>query len=570
MKDFRYMSIVAAAALGLAVAGCGSSGSDTTSAPPPVEDTSLADAQTAAMTAATAAATAATAAEAAANAQEENKASDVESYVLAQDAAMRARAAANAAAAANTAAQAATTPAAAEAQQAIAEGHQATAETERGNAVMHAGMVAAAKTTADNAAMAAAVKAAANKVAMTKKTAIDAEADNTTGQVRPFDSDNPYLTAEDSVNTATNYGVTVKHTGSAVEVTVADGHGDYDAKNDPKFSRMASFDNGQMLVRNDGTDREIIVVHTDIEAPESVRFGASKSGYSLNVDVDTDTSALDSYLVDNDADASKLGGSRIVSADPGTKVLAGWARTGDAAANVFAGTLDGAAGMFRCETGPCVVTTADDDDNTVTSTGTLWFTPAAGATVSVADNDYLTYGFWLDTTTKDGEISSYDAVQTFAMSELPASTNLDSVEGTARYEGDAAGVYFHETSKEDGTTDTATSGRFTADVALTAHFDGNPLRAENTIEGTISNFDLNGGPDNEWNVKLSATSIETDTGFSSTDGAKGGDGPGSWNGRFHGTGNAADNTVAPPVLIGEFNANFVNGAVAGAYGARKH
>ena len=561
MKDFRYMSIVAAAALGLAVAGCGSSGSDTTTAPP-VEDTSLADAQTAAMTAATAAATAATAAEAAANAQEANKASDVESYVLAQDAAMRARAAANAAAAANTAAQAATTPAAAEAQQAIAEGHQATAETERGNAVMHAGMVAAAKTTADNAAMAAAEKAAANKVALSKKTAIMAEATATTG-ARPFD-----LTADPAIPNAPtadeNYALTVKHTGSAVEVTVVDGHDDYDAKNDPKF-----IGNGQMLVRDDGTDREIIVVHTDIEAPESVRFGASKSGYSLTVDVDKDTSALDSYVVQPN-DASKLGGSRIVSSDPGSKTLAAWTSTGDGAANVFAGTLDGAAGMFRCETGPCVVTTDDDDDNTVMFTGTLWFTPAAGATVSVADKDYLTYGFWLDTTTKDGEISSYDAVQTFAMSELPASTNLGNVEGTASYEGDAAGVYVHETKKEDGNLDTATSGRFTADVALTAYFDvpESSTKKDGTIEGTISNFDLDGGPDNEWNVKLSATGINVDTGFTGNASGMTGDN-GSLSGQFHGTENADDDTVAPPVLVGEFNANFVNGAVAGAYGARK-
>ena len=36
-------------------------------------------------------------------------------------------------------------------------------------------------------------------------------------------------------------------------------------------------------------------------------------------------------------------------------------------------------------------------------------------------SDYLTYGFWLETTTKDGEIASYDIVQTFARSSLPAS-----------------------------------------------------------------------------------------------------------------------------------------------------
>ena len=84
------------------------------------------------------------------------------------------------------------------------------------------------------------------------------------------------------------------------------GHGDYDAKNDPKFAKTSTFGNGQMLVRNDGTAREIIVLHTDIDAPVAHRFGTTASGYAFDVDVDTDTSANDSYAVQA-TDASKLG-----------------------------------------------------------------------------------------------------------------------------------------------------------------------------------------------------------------------------------------------------------------------
>ena len=58
---------------------------------------------------------------------------------------------------------------------------------------------------------------------------------------------------------------------------------------------------------------------------------------------------------------------------------------------------------------------------------------------------------------------------------LEPTTELSNVSGTATYDGDAAGVYVHETKKEDGTLDTATSGRFTADVALKAYFDGGYL-----------------------------------------------------------------------------------------------
>ena len=406
---------------------------------------------------------------------------------------------------------------------------------------------------------------AATELADTKEDAIETEGDSTTTAARPFDG-TAFDTSDGADNTGNNYQVTVEHMGGAVKVTVVDGHGDYDAKNDPKFARAAMFGNGQMLVRNDGTDREIIVLHTDIAAPVAHRFGTTASGYSLTTDIDADTSAPDSYVVQT-GDASKLGGSRIVSSDPGTKTLSQWEATGDNAANVYAGTLDGAAGTFRCQdTGGCTVTTADDDDNTVTFTGTLWFTPNAGATVDIADSDYLTYGFWLGTTTKDGEIASYDTVQTFATSSLPTATALDSVTGTASYAGDAAGVYVHETFNEDGSRKGATSGRFTADVALMAYFGETTLRNASTIEGTISDFDLDGGTENSWNVDVSASF--TAAGVLENGEASGmEDDEGSLSGQFH---SPADReaTDAPPVLVGEFNANFVNGMVAGAYGAR--
>ena len=518
-----------------------------------MEATALSDAQGAAMQAYMDAKAALAAAEA-------DKDYDIASYTRAEDAVAEAKAASDAAAAATTSAD--------------AQAAQADAEAARDAASGFIAMIAKAKMDEADKMAAAAAKAAANKVALSKKAAITSEsdvgaADATTNDVRPFDSTNDYdNTTVDADNTGTNYAVSVKHTGSAVEVEVTDGA--LPADNDPMYEQAATFGNGQMLVRNVGTDRKIIVLHSDIEAPEAVRFGTA-SGYDLTVDVDTKTTAKDSYVV-SEADASKLGGSRIVSSDPGSKDLAQWESTGENADNVYPGTLDGAAGTFRCQTvGGCEINTADDDDNTVTITSgnVLWFTPNPGATVMVSDSDYLTYGFWLDTTTKDGNVASYDTVQTFAMSSLDTSIGLSNVTGTAMYEGGAAGVYVHETKKEDGTLDTATSGRFTADVALTAHFSGNPLRTAGTIEGTISNFDLDGGPANSWNVDVTAQSIAVaDTGF--TGNASGmSDDDGSLNGRFHGIGDADDNTVAPPVLVGEFNANFVNGTAAGAFGARK-
>ena len=581
----KTMTAVPVLALALAVGGCGSSSDDDdvmagptpeemctgaggewmngecTTADELAEAEALDEAQMDAMTAATAADTAADAAEMAANAQMANMAHDEASYTLAQDAAKRAREASNAAAAANTAAQAATTSAAAQAQRDIAQRHQGTAETERNNAVKYAGMVADAKMAADDAAAAAAAKAAANKVAATKKAAIATEADPTTTAARPFD----LTTAPSDLTAPTdteNYVVTLKHTGSAVEVTVLDGA--LDADNDPMYESEATFADGQMLVRDIGTDRKIIVLHSDIEAPTDVAFS---SEYTLTVDRDEDTTANDTYAVLED-DNGKIESPDFPSGASTSKTYVEYdADTAAGRMSQFSGEFDGASGMYRCiASGGCTVSTDAMGDFNALIANQWEFTPTPGATVSKSDPDYMTYGFWLDTTTKDGAVVSYDTVQTFATSSLAAADALGTVTGTATYEGGAAGVYVHETKKEDGTLDTATSGRFTADVALKAYFVAVTPRVDNAIEGTISDFELEGGPDNSWSVDVSATFTDGGVLTGAASGMAGDDG--SLSGQFHGP-NATDDTVAPMAVVGEFNANFVNGVAAGAYGARK-
>ena len=490
-------------------------------------------------------------AKAALMAAEADKDEDIASYTRAEDAVADAKAASDEAAAATTSAD--------------AQAAQADAEAARDAANGFIAMIATAKSDREEMERMAAAKAAANKVALTKKAAITSEGDatNTANDVRPFDGANAYDTTDGADNTATNYRIQIKHDGGP-KVTVTDGA--LPADNDPMYAQVATFGNGQMLVRNIGTDRKIIVLHTDIEAPDQVAFS---SEYTLTVDRDTDTTANDTYAV-LATDNGKIASSSFPSGASTSRTYVEYdADTATGRASQFSGTFDGASGMFRCvASGGCTVST-DAMGKFNALTAAQWeFTPNAGATVAKPDGDYLTYGFWLDTKTKDGNVTQYETVQTFASSSLDPSTGLSTVTGTATYDGHAAGVYVHESKKEDGTLDTAMSGRFTADVSLKAYFDATTTRTADTIEGTISNFDLDGGPDNTWNVNLSAASIDTDTGFTGNASGMTGDN-GSLSGRFHGTGDADDNTVAPPVLVGEFNANFVNGTAAGAFGARK-
>ena len=196
------------------------------------------------------------------------------------------------------------------------------------------------------------------------------------------------------------------------------------------------------------------------------------------------------------------------------------------------------------------------------------------------DADYLHYGFWLKRTADADGAITYDEVETFASSSVAASGDLAVsgavVRGTASYEGGAAGVYVRETYKAtDGSVDTATSGHFTADVALTATF-GQTAEQDiapnmlDSLTGDITNFVLSGGEANAWAVNLAQGAIDTGGGTASG-AANGGGDAGLWTATFHGSvaADADGNVPQPHTVVGEFDANFGNGLVAGGFGARK-
>ena len=468
---------------------------------------------------------------------EEIKDSDLASHTRAADAVADAEAA-------NEMAKAATTADAAEAA-------QGDAEDARDNAVKYAGMVTAAKAKADAEANAAAMKEAANKMAMTKEDAIKAEAGGEAAVlIRPFDS----TTAFD-VNTATsNYGISIDHKNGAASVTITDPG--MNLSGDPKFEMM----NGKH-VRTVGSETETIVVHTDIEAPVATAFGRV---HALTAGDDPDTTVTDNTRIEGTYISANLAHVDLGIATPakgGTtdvEFAQDDANTLTTNEGNHRGRFDGAMGTYNCASADCEAT-VNDEGVTTTLVGTWTFTPDAGVTVDVDDDDYLHYGFWVKSSVTDG-VMSYDAVQTFAGSSLDANTDVSSVTGTATYEGNAADVYTHDTIDDVGDVDVVGAGTFTADVSLTANFGGTSVAEDdqNTVSGEVTNFMLSGGQTNNWKLSLSdgaiAAGVITGTG---------------WSGQFHGTGSATDATVAPPVVVGEFNGTFVNGEVAGAYGARK-
>ena len=123
----------------------------------------------------------------------------------------------------------------------------------------------------------------------------------------------------------------------------------------------------------------------------------------------------------------------------------------------------------------------------------------------------------------------------------------------------------------DGEIDTATSGHFKADASLMAYFGGDDVafNKEDTVTGTIDNFQLSGEEENAWSVELEGK-IMAGFGIVENGTANGGGAEGSFSATFHGDVMAVDGVVpAPSSVVGEFNANFVNGTVAGGFGARE-
>lgn len=446
--------------------------------------------------------------------------------------------------------------------------------------------------------------AAMTKAAKTKLDAIVAEAALTT------DSGLGGTDAPD--DTTGSYDLTVKRDSMATTVTVSVREAaTADPDEDEKF--MATDLGGGLSMHtreHDAADdgsvmTEIAMVMTDIAAPKAVAFAKWQAGA---VAADPGPQALDvradgeTVGADNPADSRDLGSAlvgttpadaavlKLVMADqfaaPGEgasivqHTFLPAADDGDPdtpgnqprAAAMVGGTYNGAMGTYTCSgTTNCTVTVNAKGELTAASDGWI-FTPAEGATSDQPDYDYLNWGFWLKKTTEDG-VTEYDELALFH-GNVGMTDSSGTVQGLASYEGSAVGVYVHNVNSDGGgSVESRTAGHFTADVSLSATFgqittgpNANTIAPAdfNTITGTINKFVLSGDEPQDWSVALKGGIGLTGANDDFNGSANGGGEEGAFSGNFYG---AAD--TLPGAASGEFNANFSNGSVAGAFGTRK-
>ncbi len=426
------------------------------------------------------------------------------------------------------------------------------------------------------------------------------------------------VTDTDSDTSNDVYGLKIERDRDGTTVTITDPNAAGD--DDPKFTQVEDLGGGRtmhtrtMEADDEGNvEVEVVIVSTDIEAPKGVAFAMWQAGavpadpgpQALTVNGITGVAAVEAEGQTNnalaiavDADNTGAANANLMFARSTTSGTLNYtfndATTAGTDEAVHDGTYNGAEGTYRC-TGTTTCTVTFNDKGMVTGNSAGWvFIPDEGATSDQPDYDYLHYGVWLKKTTDGDGAVTYNEVETFAGSSLAVSTGseVDTVEGSASYEGKATGVYVNEEKNSVGGLVSATSGHFTADVALIAYFaqtgdnpETTPVEAGtvapnllNTVSGTIDNFMLSGGEANTWSVAVQATRATGANTFSGTakGGGSGDNSDGSISGTFYGptpvtpaTNDPASATTAPGSMAGEFNSLFSNGSVAGAFGARK-
>lgn len=239
----------------------------------------------------------------------------------------------------------------------------------------------------------------------------------------------------------------------------------------------------------------------------------------------------------------------------------------------FAAEHMGIPGTVFCASNDCVMATDGD------LSGSWYFTPAQGTELYVAATGanagkyvqaslYGRYGYWLS---EDGSAialhSALGSIVTGATTTNTANLDLGADENgndvTARYSGNAVGF----SVRNDGDGDAVASGHFDADVSLTASFGGNP-----TLGGHISGFRGNAVNSN-WRVQLNQVNLAGTTVAVADGVASGGGAAGVWTATGYGPAQTQDANGSavnhrPEGFVGRFNANFSDGAAAGAYATR--
>ena len=371
------------------------------------------------------------------------------------------------------------------------------------------------------------------------------------------------------------------------------------------------FETGAIVVKNIGSptphpwDADLAGRFVNNFTLPGITLGnATNNPYHLTVRADGATvdadNPLDSvaFMADQAADNPGGMGSHVNANVAGAGALGITVTSADDGAfRVVSGQFLGVSGTYTCGETDCALSRESGTDNFNLGAGNWRFTPAAGATVRVPDQDWMAYGAWM--TTPDNPVGPH-RIGTFfnGFDVYAAGENFtagdDGLNGSAKYNGGATGIY----------VDGDASGLFTATATLTANFDvdGTGDDGDYTISGSIHDFrgtdgqylgddtqadpnDPVAGGENDWVVVLAASGLgDLGTDSNTTGSADGLLWTGMWSGSLFGPTTMGEDedgvavAVAPSGVAGQFRASTLdpdgdgdleagNTAVVGAFGA---
>ena len=360
-----------------------------------------------------------------------------------------------------------------------------------------------------------------------------------------------------------------------------------------------------------GVGTNHLFVYTDIEEPTRIQFydfdgdpdtpnlyGATVTGSLTPAPTDgnpADTATVIAGLPITATNASRvtLDLTRFPAPGPATEgdVTQRYAVNDDPGASganthvSIPGNFNGAGGRYTCEATDaavgCSVTVTPGGAYSMDG-GTWTFIPELNATAWRQDQEFMSFGWWLQEPTAQTGVYTFryyvDGSQAYA---LPTGENL--ARGSATYNGRAAGKFVVQEIDNTGVTG-GENGQFTAAATLTATFTNSG--AAGTIEGVINGFQSdNANVDvSGWTVTLNSQALATggDSTVTSTwanddptatgfDGATATMGDqtahGTWSSQFFGQ--PSNDNAYPLGVGGTFQADNENASIAGAFGARR-
>ena len=424
-------------------------------------------------------------------------------------------------------------------------------------------------------------------------TATGTDAANRPGKNSTSDTDtDEFVVTEGSIGTAGTTSIGTDDLGVVVMVDEAPAPGEFTPKADSETT-LGDFA-GSMYERTvmGGGRTDTITVYTNEGDPGDQAFAtyysvADRDG--VTGVAHTTTGAVDINNSDVAGNSGLFNGSGFPTGantfmdtpgedDPAT----------DGMENMFSGMFNGVSGTYTCTLvgGNCRAINDGDGNLAELTTGVWSFTPAdlepgdAPHMVQgvVHDSNYLSFGYWVQATTDEDDMTTY-GVGTFYDGATSFAEQLDTLEGSASYSGNAAGMYGKKTFKHDGSVATLTTGDFTADANLMATFGGDDvaINAQYKLSGSVTNLMDDGTMvDPAWTVEFNETDLDRAVAINNFSGTT--TGGGNYRGSFYGPAVVDDAATLnvdesksgyPTGVAGDFTGHFANGHVIGAFGATR-